>query len=160
MRPLGKMVHLCVTILCVPLDIKKIIRYYKLMEMIVDASAIMAVIAQEPERDTVIQLTKGAKILSPAMVSYEIANGLTKMVKKKIIDKERMLNIYKLYKNIPIRQIENNITKALEIAWNYKIYAYDACYLESAKRLTLPLLTFDSNMAKIGNELGITILGG
>jgi hypothetical protein len=58
------------------IDIKEIIGYYKLMEMIVDASAIMAVITQEPERDTVIQLTKGAKILSPAMVSYEIANGL------------------------------------------------------------------------------------
>jgi predicted nucleic acid-binding protein len=48
----------------------------------------------------------------------------------------------------------------LEIAWDYKIYAYDACYLESAQRLDLPLLTFDCNMARIGKELGITILGG
>jgi predicted nucleic acid-binding protein len=48
----------------------------------------------------------------------------------------------------------------LEIAWEYKIYAYDACYLESAKRLSLPLLTFDGQMHRIGKELGITILGG
>jgi predicted nucleic acid-binding protein len=48
----------------------------------------------------------------------------------------------------------------LEIAWDYKIYAYDACYLEAAKRLALPLLTFDGNMAKIGKEIGIAILGG
>jgi predicted nucleic acid-binding protein len=76
------------------------------MEIIVDASAIMAVIAQEPERDIVIQLTKGVKILSPAMISYEIANGLTKMVKKRLIDRERMLKVYELYGRIFIKQIE------------------------------------------------------
>jgi predicted nucleic acid-binding protein len=58
------------------------------MEIIVDASAIMAVIVKEPERDLVIQLTKNAVIISPDMVSYEIANGLTKMMKKKIIEKD------------------------------------------------------------------------
>jgi predicted nucleic acid-binding protein len=130
------------------------------MDMILDASAIMAVIVEEPERNRVIQLTKGVKILSPNMVSYEIANGLTKMVKKKVIEKARMLNAYEYYQKILIKQIEIDIKKALEIAWDYKIYAYDACYLESAKRLTLPLLTFDGNMKRVGKELGITILGG
>jgi predicted nucleic acid-binding protein len=52
------------------------------MEMILDASAIMAVIIKEPERDLVIQLTRNVVIVSPDMVSYEIANGLTKMIKK------------------------------------------------------------------------------
>jgi predicted nucleic acid-binding protein len=64
------------------------------MEVIADARAIMAVIVKEPERDLVIQLTKGAVILSPDMVKYEIANGLTKMMKKKIIEKERMINAF------------------------------------------------------------------
>jgi predicted nucleic acid-binding protein len=32
--------------------------------------------------------------------------------------------------------------------WIDKIYAYDAFYLETAKRLDLPLLTFDSGMRK------------
>jgi predicted nucleic acid-binding protein len=130
------------------------------MEMILDASAIMAVIIKEPERDLVIQLTRNAVIVSPDMVSYEIANGLTKMIKKKVIEKERMINAYKYFKKIPVKIIEIDIERALEIAWDYKIYAYDACYLESANRLKLPLLTFDSNMARIGKEIGIAILGG
>jgi predicted nucleic acid-binding protein len=49
------------------------------MEIVVDASAIMAVIVKEPERDLVIQLTKDALIISPNMMNYEIANGLTKI---------------------------------------------------------------------------------
>jgi predicted nucleic acid-binding protein len=130
------------------------------MEVILDASAIMAVIIKEPERELVIQLTKGTVIVSPNMVSYEIANGLTKMIKKKVIEKERMINAYKYFEKIPIKTIESNVKKALEIAWEYKIYAYDACYLESARRLKLPLLTFDDTMARIGKELGVTILGG
>jgi predicted nucleic acid-binding protein len=130
------------------------------MEIIVDASAIMAVIVKEPERDLVIQLTKNAVIISPDMVSHEIANGLTKMMKKKIIEKERMINAFQYFKRIPIRTIEIDIEEALEIAWNYKIYAYDACYLEAAVRLNLPLLTFDGNMTRVGKELGISIIGG
>jgi predicted nucleic acid-binding protein len=120
----------------------------------------MAVIVKEPERDLVIQLTKDAVIISPDMVSYEIANGLTKMMKKKIIEKERLLNAFQYFKKIPIRTIEIDIETAIEIAWNYKIYAYGACYLEAAVRLNLPLLTFDGNMIRVGKELGINIIGG
>jgi len=130
------------------------------MEIVLDASAIMAVIVKEPERDLIIQLTQNAVMVSPNMVSYEIANALTKMMKKKIIEKERMINAFNFFKKIPIKTIEINMEKALEIAWEYKIYAYDACYLESAKRLNLPLLTFDENMIKVGKELGVNILGG
>jgi predicted nucleic acid-binding protein len=130
------------------------------MEILMDACAIMAVIVKEPERDLIIQLTQNAEMVSPDMVSYEIANALTKMMKKKIIEKERMINAFKYFKEISIKTIEIDIERALEIAWNYKIYAYDACYLESAKRLNLPLLTFDGNMIKVGKELGINILGG
>jgi len=99
-------------------------------------------------------------MVSPDMVSYEIANALTKMMKKKIIEKERMVNAFNYFIKIPIKTIQIDIEKALEIAWKYKIYAYDACYLESANRLNLPLLTFDGNMIKVGKELGINIIGG
>ena len=81
-------------------------------------------------------------------------------MKKKIIEKELMINAYSYFKKIPIKTIEIDLEKALEIAWDYKIYAYDACYLESARRLNLPLLTFDINMIRVGNELGIKIIGG
>jgi len=130
------------------------------MEIIIDACAIMAVIVKEPERDLVIELTKNAVIVSPDMVSYEIANALTKMMKKKVIEQERMINAFEYFKKIPIKSIEVDFIKALEIAWDYKIYAYDACYLEAAKRLNLPLLTLDDNMIKVGKKLDLDILGG
>jgi predicted nucleic acid-binding protein len=130
------------------------------MEILLDASAIMAVIVDEPERDEVIELTKNTAIVSPNVVSFEVANALTKMMKRKIIDGESMINAYRYFKRIAITPVEVDVEKALEIAWEFNIYAYDAYYLETAKRLNLPLLTFDSAMGRIGNEMGINILGG
>jgi predicted nucleic acid-binding protein len=131
------------------------------MEILLDASAIMAVIADEPESEIVINHTRNAIIVSPNIVSFEIANGLTKMMKRKNIDtKEKMIALIKNFQRIPIKTIEVDLEKSLEIAWNYKIYVYDSIYLEIAKRLNLPLLTFDGGMTRIGKELGIAILGG
>jgi predicted nucleic acid-binding protein len=134
--------------------------YAKIMEILLDASAIIAVIVDEPESNIVINCTKGAITVSPSIVSFEIANSLTKMMKKGIINnEEKMINFIKIFQKIPIKIAEINLEKSLEIAWNYKLYAYDAFYLETAKRLNLPLLTFDSGMRRIGKEMGITILG-
>jgi len=130
------------------------------MEIVLDASAIIAVIADEPESDIVINCTRNAILVSPNIVSSEIANSLTKMMKRGIINnKEKMIELIKVFQMIPIKLTEINLEESLEIAWNYKIYAYDAFYLETAKRLNLPLLTFDNKMRKIGKEIGITILG-
>jgi predicted nucleic acid-binding protein len=131
------------------------------MEIMLDASAIMAVIADEPESNVVINCTKNATIISPKMLSFEIANALTRMVKKGIIrNSEKIDDLINSFQKIPIKMVEIDLGKSMKIAWDYKIYAYDAFYLETAKRLNLPLLTFDNGMRRIGREIGITILGG
>ena len=55
------------------------------MEVVLDASAIISVIADEPEGYEVIELTKDSTIVSPNVLFFEIANSLTRMVKKGII---------------------------------------------------------------------------
>jgi predicted nucleic acid-binding protein len=59
--------------------------------ILLDASAIMAVIAEEPEKIKVISLTKGKQIASISAISYEIANALTKMMKRHTITEDAML---------------------------------------------------------------------
>ena len=131
------------------------------MEILLDASAIITVIADEPKSQIVINCTKNATIVSPNIISCEIANALTKMMRKNIIiSEEQIVNFIKIYKLIPIKLADINLEKALNIAWQYKIYAYDAFYLEVAQRLQLPILTFDSGMIRIGKELRLNVLGG
>ena len=130
------------------------------MEILLDASAIIAVITDEPKCQIVINHTKNATIVSPYILSFEIANALTRMMRKKIIiAEEQIIALIKNFKMIPIKLIDIDLEKALEIAWYYKIYAYDAFYLEAARRNKLPLLTFDNGLIIIGQKLGLDILG-
>lgn len=131
------------------------------MEIVIDASAIMSVIADEPEGNEVINITQNAILVCPNVISFEITNSLTRMAIKGIIkSKEKMIELINSFQIIPIKCISNKLENVIEIAWNYKIYAYDAFYLETARNLNLPLLTFDNEMRIIGNKMGITILGG
>jgi predicted nucleic acid-binding protein len=79
-----------------------------------DACAIMAVIVKEPERDLIIELTQDAVMVSPDMVSYEIANALTKMMKKKIIEKERMINAFNYFKKHPLKILKEILKERLK----------------------------------------------
>ena len=131
------------------------------MEIVVDACALIAVIADEPESKEIIKYSLNNDFVSPNVLSFEIANSLSRMLKKGLInDENKMIDLIKSYQKIPIRLIENTLENVIKIVWNYKIYAYDAFYLETAKSLNLPLLTLDKEMKMIGRDFGITILGG
>ena len=128
------------------------------MEILLDASALLAVILNEPNKNKVIKLTKNSTLLSPEVISFEIGNALISLYKRKKITEEKLLEAYKTYISIPIRNIKIDIQKALKIACRYKIYAYDAYYLEIAYRMKLPLITFDELMKKVGKDLKVAIL--
>jgi len=131
------------------------------MDILLDASGIIAYIVGEPKSSVVIENTENSNIVSPKILPFEIANALTRMLKKGIIDnKAKMIGLIENFQIIPIKLLDIDLKKSLEIAFDFKIYAYDAIYLETAKRLNLPLLTFDRTMRRIAHEIGITILGG
>jgi predicted nucleic acid-binding protein len=80
------------------------------------------------------------------------------MAKKKLIDtQEQVIRIIRSFEKIPLKTVEVDLKRSLEIAWRYRIYAYDAFYLEVAEKLHIPLLTFDRGMERIGKELGINV---
>ena len=118
----------------------------------------MAIILNEPNKEKVVSLTRNTTILVPEVISFEIGNALINLFKKGKITKEDLLEAYRNYTLIPLRTIKIDIEKALKIACKYKVYAYDAYYLEIAYRLKLSLVTFDESMKKVGTSLKIDIL--
>jgi len=127
------------------------------MDVLLDASAIIAIILNEPSRGKIISLTENATLLSPEVISYEIGNALINLLKKQKITEEELLEAYRNFVSIPIRSIKVDIEKALKIACKYRIYAYDAYYLETAYRLKIPLITFDTSMKNAGLDMKINI---
>jgi predicted nucleic acid-binding protein len=128
------------------------------MNILLDASAIMAIILNEPNKDIVIRLTKGSTILSPEIISYEIGNALISLYKRHKLRENEVIDAYNSFKKIPVRSLDVNVEKSLEISCKYRVYAYDAYYLETAKRLKLPLITFDISMKNVALDMNITVL--
>ena len=60
-----------------------------------------------------------------------------------------MAELITIFQQVSIKLIKNNLENVIQIVWDYKIYAYDAFYLETAKSLNLPLLTLDKELKKI-----------
>ncbi|MEJ2597948.1 MAG: type II toxin-antitoxin system VapC family toxin [Anaerolineales bacterium] len=128
------------------------------MEIVVDTSVLIAVIANEPEKDSLIELTRGAGLVAPQSVHWEIANAFSAMLKRQRINLDQALRAIEIYRQIPIRLVDVELEDSLEIAQKQGIYAYDAFLLRSALKYKLPLLSLDRNMAIIARQMGIQIL--
>jgi predicted nucleic acid-binding protein len=50
-------------------------------------------------------------------------------------------------------------TATLRLAERYRLTLYDACYLELAQRLQLPLATLDQDLRRAAGALGLELLG-
>lgn len=128
------------------------------MEIMVDASTIICIILNEPEKAKIISLTEEAEIAAPEMISFEIGNALSRMIKKQRLNEEQALKAYSLFESIPIRMVKVDMHKALKISGKYKMYAYDAYYLEASHRIKLPLLTLDKGMKDKAKNMNVELV--
>ena len=53
------------------------------MEIIIDTSALIAVIVGEPERDIIVDITTGNNLIGPGSIPWEIGNAFSAMFKQK-----------------------------------------------------------------------------
>ena len=128
------------------------------MDIVVDASVIIAVIANEPEKEQLIQITKGADLLAPASIHWEIGNTFSAMLKRGRITLEQALNALKIYQKIPIRYIEVELDQTLSIVAEHEIYAYDAYLIQCALKYNSLLITLDRKLAQVAQEMNVKII--
>lgn len=116
------------------------------MKIVIDTSALIAVITNEPRKEGIIAATLGAELLAPPSVHWEIANALSAMFKQKRISLENSMKCIGEYKKIPLRFYEVDLNNTLEISFNYNLYAYDAFLISCSLSNNAPLLTLDKSL--------------
>ena len=112
----------------------------------------------EPEKDIIIRLTEGHALVAPEVLPFEIGNALTAMMKRNALNANEVILAWDMVQNIPVDLRRIDIGAALNIATQYKIYAYDAYFLECARNLRSPLLTLDQRMKGIARKIGIKVM--
>jgi predicted nucleic acid-binding protein len=130
------------------------------MNIVIDASAIIAVILEEPEKENLISQTRNVTLIAPNSLPWEIGNAFSLMFKKKRIGLKEAIFGIKIYQEIPIQYLNVDLEHALSIAHQYGIYAYDAYMLCCAIDHKAALLTLDQSLAEIAQRHKIKVIGG
>jgi predicted nucleic acid-binding protein len=128
------------------------------MEIIIDTSAILAVVGLEPERSELIRLTKGATLVAPSSVHWEIGNAISAMFKRRAIELDDALRMVGAYAGIPIRLIDTTLLQALELSHRLNIYAYDAYVIGCAINQRAPILSLDNLLKERAKSLNIEVI--
>jgi predicted nucleic acid-binding protein len=128
------------------------------MDLVIDTSALIAVIVAEPERNTIIKMTKGNTLIGPGSIPWEICNAFSAMFKQNRVSMKEADKGIQIFNTIPIRYIEPDFSKILNLSKENSMYAYDAYFLDCAIRHKAPLLTLDKKLRTIAENLNIETL--
>ncbi len=78
------------------------------MDIVIDTSALIAVIVGEPERNDIIELSIGNTLIGPGSIPWEIGNAFSSMFKKNMLNLDEAKKGLAIFNSIPLRFIETN----------------------------------------------------
>ncbi len=128
------------------------------MEIVIDTSALLAVIIAEPERDRIVELTSGHSLIGPGSIPWEIGNAFSAMLRQRRLGLAAAQQGLKIFHAIPLRFVRVDLNNAISIANQTKAYAYDGYFLDCAVRHTAPLLTLDRGLGRAALKLGVKLM--
>ena len=128
------------------------------MEIVIDASVLIAVITNEDEKEKLVARTNEAELIAPLSVHWEIGNAFSSLLKRRRVTLEEALQAIEIYLQIPVRFVEVELAESLELADELGLYAYDAYLLRCAAKYRLPLLTLDGRLIQAAKEKKIQVL--
>lgn len=128
------------------------------MDIVIDVSAILAVILGEPERDWIVEATSGHGLVGPGSIPWEIGNAFSAMLKRHRLGLDEAMKGWSIFQAIEIRYLAVDFGNALKIAHDGNLYAYDAYFLDCASRHSSPLLTLDRALKRVADKVGVPLL--
>ena len=95
----------------------------------------------------------------PAIWGLEVANVLVRAERHGSIERSITENFITTLEGLRIvvdeKTSEYSLTDILQVSRTYNLTAYDASYLELAKRLGIPLATLDEKLIKAARKAGV-----
>ena len=128
------------------------------MDIVIDTSALIAVIVAEKERDRIIESTLGHTLIGPGSIPWEIGNAFSAMIKQHRLGLTEAQRGLEIFHTVPLRLVSVDLKNAISIANQVKLYAYDAYFLDCAIRYSSPLLTLDRSLERAARKLGVKLM--
>ncbi len=136
------------------------------MTFVVDSSVSLAWCFEDEQTAAVMELLDRVAetgAIAPQLWPLEVLNGLLMAERRGRLDAARRQRLGELLQSLPIVIDPETAGQAwsavARLAEEFRLTAYDAAYLELARRRTLPLATLDLPLRAAGKTLGLTLLG-
>ncbi|MCC7200826.1 MAG: type II toxin-antitoxin system VapC family toxin [Gammaproteobacteria bacterium] len=114
--------------------------------VVIDASALAAVLFDEPEAAPILASVRG-RLIAPGLIRYELASvSLSKLMRKP----ERAADIdarHALIDALDLTLFEPDWPELPRLARRWALSVYDAAYLQLALARRVPLVTLDARLA-------------
>jgi predicted nucleic acid-binding protein len=128
------------------------------LTIVIDTSAILAVLLDEAAKEAVVQRTMGTILSAPASLRWEVGNAATAGVKRRRLPRERARQLMTDFEQVTIRELAIDIGRAVALGLELGIYAYDAYILEAARSSGFPLLALDGPIRRHARTLGLSLV--
>jgi predicted nucleic acid-binding protein len=126
--------------------------------LVIDASAVLAVLLDEPARPLLIAATEGCSLVGAPSLPSEVGNALMAGFRRRRLGAGLVLEAWSSFQKVRVRLADIDVRHALEIAMKLGLHAYDAYVLETARAERLPLLTLDGGLARAAARMGVKLV--
>lgn len=122
-------------------------RYARKPPLVVDCSALAAVLFDEPAREAAALAMAGKELFAPDLIDHELvsvalkksAAGHASLAEQALADLQALR----------LTRCRPEITAQFRLAQRTGLTAYDAAYLQLARELRAPLATFDRKLGEV-----------
>jgi len=97
-------------------------------------------------------------LFAPGSMPWEVGNALVAGVRRRRLGAVEAAAGWAAYQAIPVRLVDVDMGRAIAVAIEQGLYAYDGYVLEVARTRGLPLLTLDAELGAAARRLGIGLV--
>ncbi len=126
--------------------------------LVIDTSALLAVLLDEPEKQAVMNASMGRILCAPASVRWEVGNAATAGVKRRRLTAVRARQLVRDFGQVTLRELTVDADRAVDLALELGLYAYDGYILDAARSSGYPLLTLDRTIGSHAQKMGLSLV--
>ena len=125
----------------------------RVVAVVVDASALLAVLLAEPEAGSVAERVSGHALLSTSLLPYEVANAAWQKTRRKLMTGADARRVVADLGALGVHLEPADPAGVLALALETGLTAYDAGYLWLARETGAELVTLDAQLEKAWRKL-------
>lgn len=117
---------------------------------VVDASALAAVLFNEPDADAVALRLVGSALAAPALIEYELGNTCWKKCRRDPASAAALRSALGMLRELDLKLHDIDVSGTLRLAEQHGVTFHDASYLWLAEALGATLVSLDGRLVAPG----------